>query len=90
MDKALFEAFEERLWDFLTDCLEKYADHNRHGYWTNGQDILCRTEEEAEHLANFLEDIGFDCVMTGCYEPEEDERSGETDACTGFYYVALD
>ncbi len=90
MDETLFELMEQKSWTYLVRCLEKYADRNRHGYWTDGMEILCKTEEAAEHLANFLEDIGFDYVNTGYYDPKEDEADGKVDARTGQWYVSID
>lgn len=86
----LFEQMENQTWSFLVQCLKKHEGTNRHGYWTNGDDILCKTEEAAENLANFLEDIGFDVMQTGHYFPEDDEREGCTDDHTGFWYVCPD
>ena len=36
------------------------------------------------------EDLGFDKVLTGHYDPVEDEREGTTDAHTGCWYVCPD
>lgn len=90
MDSWTFDLIETLTWDYLVMCLEKYADRNRHGYWSDGKEILCKTEAEAEHLANFLEDIGYESMQTGYYDPKEDERDGAVDDHTGFYYVAMD
>ncbi len=51
---------------------------------------MCNTEQEAESLANFLEDLGFDTVHTGSYDADEDERNGEVDDHTGYWYVSID
>lgn len=77
------------IWTYLWQSLED-NENNRHGYWSNGEEILCKTEEAAEHLADFFEDLGFDYVRIGYYDPEEDERNGEVDACTGYWYVSVD
>ena len=49
---------------------------------------------EAEVVANFLEDVsseyGRNVCVTGCYDPEEDERDGSVDQHTGFYYVEFE
>ncbi len=57
--------------------LEQHEGENRHRFWTDGDDILCTTKEAAESVANFLEDIGFDQLMTGYYDPDEDSRNGK-------------
>lgn len=90
MDETLLELMEKMPWTLLTRLLKKNRDNNKHGYWTDGAEILCKTEGAADHLANFLEDIGFDYVNTGYYDPEEDEASGETDDHTGYWYVSID
>ena len=90
MDEMLFELMEQKSWTYLLKCLTQYADRNRHGYWTDGEEILCKTEEAAEHLADFLEDLGFDSVRTGYYDPEEDQRNNEVNDHTGWYYVTVD
>lgn len=90
MDAQTFEMVEKQTWDFLIMSLQKYQNQNRHGYWTDGDEILCKTEAVAEHLANFLEDIGFDKVHTGYYDPVEDQRNNEVDSHTGWYYVNID
>ena len=90
MDEMLFRLMEQKTWTYILKCLDKYTDQNRHGYWTDGEEILCKTEEAAEYLADFLEDIGFDYVHTGYYDPEEDKRNNEVDDHTGWYYVTVD
>lgn len=76
------------LLSFLTDSQEQNL--NRHGYWVdnmNQGEILCKTEDAANHLANFLEDLGFGDVTTGYYDPIQDELNDCVDRLTGFYYV---
>ena len=85
--KKAFEDMSQQMWPFLLWCLQQQEE--RHGYWTNGQDILCPTEDAADKLADFLEDLGFDVVNTGYFDPEEDARNGETDECTGYWYVSV-
>lgn len=77
------------IWTHLLVFL-KNNKNNRHGYWSNGEEILCKTEDEAEHLVNFLEDLGFNYVRTGYYDSKEDEHNGEVDAYTGYWYVSVD
>lgn len=60
-------------------------------FWYDGENILCKTEDEADTIANFIDDIIGDSVThTGYYDPKEDERSGEVDDHTGYYYVDFD
>ena len=64
-------------------------------FWKSGDDILCRTEAECNAIADFIEDVfrgaGFPIrVATGYYDPAQDERNGEVDEKTGFYYVCIE
>lgn len=54
-----------KLYDEIVRCLSNHAATNRHGYWTDGDEIYCKTAEAAEHLADFLEDLGIDVICTG-------------------------
>ena len=54
--------------------------------------ILVATEEAANAVADLIEAFyrsqGEEiCVNTGYYDPEEDERNGEKDKHTGWWYV---
>ena len=92
---------EAEEWDKLADCtveairaaLEKTKAQgkNKHGIWMdeNGE-IVCKTETQAEGIADFLEDLGFEEVRTGYYDPEEDKKDGILDEYTGKYYVDWD
>lgn len=62
--------------------------------WSTGDEILCRTEEAANAIANLIESMykaqGEDVLtITGYYDPEEDERNGEVDRYTGWWYVYI-
>lgn len=57
--------------------------------WT-GDEFLVYTEDEADRIADLLEALGFDYVFTGYYDPEEDQREGCVDNCTGKWYVSVD
>lgn len=59
--------------------------------WSDGSQIMCRTEALADQIANALETIsGEHEAHTGYYDPFEDARSGETDNHTGWWYVDFD
>ncbi len=74
------------LWDILSQLPSKPGR-----FWYDGNEILCRNEDEADAVANFIDSIiGDSCTHTGYYDPAEDERSGEVDAHTGYYYVDFD
>ena len=61
-------------------------------FWSpESGEILIDNEVRAEAVADFIEDlVGGQIVTTGYYDPEEDERNGETDQYTGYYYVSID
>ncbi len=55
--------------------------------WTNGDAILCSTEDAANALADLIDALKIGDAVTGFYDPVEDERNNEVDSFTGFYYV---
>lgn len=61
-------------------------------FWTpDREEILCDSEEKIETLADF-----FDCLIgngdsiTGYYDPKDDNKNGETDQRTGYYYLYIE
>lgn len=77
-------------WEHLIKSLLSNNGNNKHVHWTDGEEILCKTEKQAEVFADFFEDIGFDYVNTGYYNPIEDERNNKVDDHTGYWYVSVD
>ena len=68
---------------------EELLDHRLHvKLWTNGDEILSKTESVIEGIADLLDSLGYD-VNTGYYDPVEDERNHEVDRNTGYYYVTI-
>jgi hypothetical protein len=60
-------------------------------YSESADEILCRSEELADMIANIIEGIsGEHEAHTGYYDPDEDVLSGEVDEYTGWYYVDYD
>lgn len=58
---------------------------------SNRSQILSNVESEIETIANLLDQLyGENVVTTGYYDPEEDRRNGVVDAYTGLYYVSID
>lgn len=86
MDKFDILIMDRNIWSYLIYSLQR-NENNQHGYWTDGEQILCKTEAEADIIADFLEDLGFDCLNTGYYDPVEDEREGCVDNHTGYWYI---
>ena len=66
------------------------SDGKKNRFWRDGPsgyEIICRSEEDCNCIADYLTLCGCD-VSTGYYDPVEDEKSGETDYLTGFWYVS--
>ncbi len=85
---------KDRLADFTFEALEaalkktEAEGKNKHGIHLAGEtELLCKTETQAEGIADFLEDLGFEDIRTGYYNPKEDEQNEETDEYSGLYYV---
>lgn len=58
--------------------------------WSDGDEILCETEQLAEDIADFFDALYREpTVNTGYYDPEEDAREGKSFDTTGFYYVTV-
>lgn len=88
MDRDIMYLMDRRIWDYFIQSLDDNTENNTHGFWTDGTDILCKTEEEAKGVANFLQDMGFDSVSTGYYDPVQDERDGCVDDKTGYWFIS--
>lgn len=77
----------EKVWDIMSELPSKPGSR----FWCDGSEILCKNEDEADAVANFIDSIIGDSVThTGYYDPKEDERSNEVDDHTGYYYVDFD
>ena len=60
--------------------------------WTDGSEILCKTEWLADTLADVIDHLAGETVThTGYYDPEEDakEQNGPF-RTTGWYYIDFD
>ena len=59
--------------------------------WTDGVEILCKTESLAKSIADTLDSISGERMSHyHWYDPEEDERNGEVNDHTGWWYVDFD
>lgn len=75
--------------EHLCSYLQSAEDTN--SFWFDGEEILCRKESQAEALADFFEDLyAYPAIVTGYYDPAEDERNGEVNDHTGWYYVTIE
>lgn len=101
-DEKLRENFEnhvfENVWNRFVEHLPTEEDwakdaHNSIDVWyyADADEILCRTEELADMIADIIDDIsGEKMAHTGYYDPEWDERDDCVDGRTGWYYVDWD
>lgn len=86
----------ENVWDAFVKHLPKEPDDqwNSVDVWFDEQgcEILCRTEELAEMIADIIEEIsGEHEAHTGYYDPEEDAKELKGPfRTTGWYYVDFD
>lgn len=84
-EEAHLEAIGAISYERILELLPKDATSS---IWTNGEDILCKTAESAETIADFLENLGvLTDSCTGYFDPVEDQYNNETDECSGWYYV---
>ena len=82
---------ETAFFDTVERIMSLLPQKNDYRIWSDGTEILCETEQQAEHIADFLDAMyGEPIAHTGYYDPEEDERSNEVADNTGFYYVDFD
>lgn len=94
-ESHVFEMVWSNFTKHLPDEKDKNNDyaHNNINVWYNADadEILCRSEELAEMIANIIESIsGEKMAHTGYYDPEEDERDDCVDGRTGWYYIDFD
>ena len=90
--KFILEREEINWFKMIADRLMKCSHDN---VWATRDEILCRTEDAANALADMIEALYVSCgdnvlVRTGQYDPEEDKRNGEEDEYTGWWYVTVD
>lgn len=81
--------------NWLELITERLRDYSEGDIWSPcGDEILCKTESAANALADMFECLykaqGEEILVnTGYYDPEEDERNGEVDRYTGWWYVNI-
>lgn len=74
--------------DTICELLPKTNDYR---IWSNGDEILCETEQMAEHIADLVDAFyGEQVACTGYYDDEyiDDFGSEETNE-NGWYYVHI-
>lgn len=62
--------FSTNVYSAIIAALTANAEHNKYGYWTDGDTIYCKTGEQADVIANLLTDCGWDVVLTAEYKDE--------------------
>lgn len=80
--------------DWFEIIVKRIEEEQNNNIWSVGDEILCKTESAANTLADMLELLyrsqGEDVLInTGYYDPVEDERNGEVDRYTGWWYVNI-
>lgn len=81
--------------DFFSFICARVRDYSDGDVWSDGDQILCKTESAANALCDLLwqlyneqgEDFG---LQTGYYDPKEDKKNNEEDRYTGWWYVSAD
>ena len=77
--------------DWFSAFCDRLRDYSEGDIWSAGDELLCKTESAANTLADLLEQLyrtdGKEAIIcTGYYDPKEDERNGEEDRFTGWWY----
>lgn len=91
----LLKRLENSKMNWFKAAVMRLRDYSDGEVWSDGEQILCRTESGAKAVADFIWSLYFAdgqevTILTGYYDPEEDERNGEEDRYTGWWYVILD
>ena len=81
--------------DWFQEITDRLRDYSEGDIWSSGDEILCKTENAADAIADMFEclyraqdeDV---LINTGYYDPEEDKRNNEMDRFTGWWYVNID
>ena len=78
-----------RLFDFLLQTLpDKPADPSNQ-VWTDREQILCRTKDQASFLAELMKTTDQEEYIVNYYNPEEDKKNHDTNNFTGWYYIYM-
>ncbi len=91
LEKAGYTMERLNCFELFTERLRDYSEGN---IWTDGNEILCKTESASDAIADMLETLyktqGEEIkITTGYYDPEEDKRNHEEDKYTGWWYVTI-
>ena len=92
---SIYRHMNEQRGEWFQIFTTRLRDYSDEEVWSDGSEILCRTESAANAIADLLwqlykaqgEDV---TVVTGHYDPDEDERNDEQDRYTGWWYVYIE
>lgn len=78
--------------DWFEEIKNRLYRSSKGNMWSDDNEILCKTEQVANALADMFECLyeaqGEDVLInTRYYDHVEDERNGDTDRYTGWWYV---
>ena len=76
------------LYDAIMETLSNNRNNDGKIYCIEGGDIICKTEAQANAIADLLDVAGYEAV-TGYYDPQEDQKNGCVDELTGHWYVSV-
>ena len=76
------------LFDVLKEMLPREPDGM--GIWTDGEQILCRTRDQADTLSSLLQLTDRETYPVHYYDPDQDRQAGDVDRYTGWYYVYIE
>ena len=85
--------FENKVFDIWNRFVRNLPCYPKEGCdrWCDGENILCKTNEDAQSVADYIDEkAGASVSATGFYDPEEDKRNNEEDRYTGWWYVKID
>lgn len=92
---ALYDdPFDGQKCNWFEKICERLRDYSDGEVWSDGNEILCRSEQAADAIADMIEslyksDDNDVLIGTGYYDPAEDKRNGEEDRYTGWWYVDI-
>lgn len=84
--------FENKVFDIWNRFVRNLPCYPEEGCdrWCDGENILCKTNEDAQSVADYIDEkAGASVSATGFYDPEEDKRMGCVDKYNGWYYVTI-
>lgn len=72
-------------WNDILEKLPNAKEENKR-FFQNEEEILCEDQDTCNVVADFLEEIGFNSIVTGYYE--EDDQENE-DGLNGYWYIGI-